>query len=70
MIYKITNKVFRLKQDVTLQTGVKLTRGQELEVVMDVVYMQGFPLPNEHQYTFMKFITENPNYFVDDTRNF
>lgn len=65
----IQNKVYKLLKDSRLQTGVELKAGQELEIVMDVVYMGGFPLPQEHQHTFYKWITENPNLFKDDTRN-
>jgi hypothetical protein len=70
MIAKITNKVFRVKKDFKLPNGIEVKRPQEIEVVMDVVYMNGFPIPTELQVTFLKFIIENPGYFVDDTRNF
>lgn len=60
--------VYRLKQDVTVAKGMDLKAGQELEVVMGVVYMGGFPLPFEMQQLFMNFINNNKNLFVDDTR--
>jgi hypothetical protein len=60
--------VYRLKQDVTVAKGMDLKAGQELEVVMGVVYMGGFPLPFEMQQLFVKFIDNNKNLFVDDTR--
>jgi hypothetical protein len=60
--------VYRLKQDVTVAKGMDLKAGQELEVVMGVVYMGGFPLPFEMQQLFMNFINNNKNLFIDDTR--
>lgn len=65
----IQSKVYKLLKDARLPTGVELKAGQELEIVMDVVYMGGFPLPSEHQATFYSFITKNPTLFKDDTRN-
>ena len=38
-------RVLRLLKDTTLQNGVKFPAGQEIEVVMDVVYVGGYPLP-------------------------
>ena len=60
--------VYRLKQDVTVAKGMDLKAGQELEMVMGVVYMGGFPLPFDMQPLFMNFINNNKNLFIDDTR--
>lgn len=65
----IQSKVYKLLKDSKLQTGLELKAGQELEITMDVVYMNGFPLPSEMQATFYKWITGNPTLFKDDTRN-
>ena len=64
----MNGQVYRLKQDVTVAKGMDLKAGQELEVVMGVVYMGGFPLPFEMQQLFMNFINNNKNLFIDDTR--
>lgn len=42
---------------------------QEIEIVMDVVYMSGHPLPPNLQPIFYNWITGNPKLFDDVTRN-
>jgi hypothetical protein len=64
----MNGQVYRLKQDVVVAKGIELKAGQELEIVMGVVYMGGFPLPFDMQQLFMNFINNNKNLFVDDTR--
>ncbi len=64
----IRNKVFRLLKAVTLKNGVKLPEKQELEVVMDVVYMEGYPIPPNMQALILNWIKTNPSLFVDVTR--
>jgi hypothetical protein len=63
----ITNKVLKLNQDTTLSNGVKLPMGQEIEIVMDVVYMGGFPLPPNMQLMLLNWINTNPNLFTETT---
>ena len=46
-----------------------LQAGQEIEIVMNVVYMGGFMLPPEMQPLFLEWIKNNPALFEDDTRN-
>lgn len=65
----IQSKVFKLLKKTTLQNGVTLPEGQELEVVMDVVYMQGYPIPPNMQALVLNWIKANPNLFTDVTRN-
>lgn len=60
--------VYRLKKDVVVANGIELKAGQELEIVMGVVYMGGFPLPFEMQQLFVNFINNNKDLFIDDTR--
>lgn len=64
----MNGKVYRLKKDVEVIKGVNLKAGQELEMVMGVVYMGGFPLPPEMQEPFKKLINNNQDLFIDDTR--
>ena len=45
-----------------------LKKGQEFEIVTDVVYMNGFPVPMDMQRMFYTWITQNQNLFSDDTR--
>jgi hypothetical protein len=63
------NRVFKLKKAAKLPNGVSLPEGQELEVVTDVVYMGGHPIPFEMQATMLKWIKENPTLFTDVTKN-
>jgi len=64
----IINKVFRLKQPCEVTKGITLPSGQEIEIVMNVVYINGYPLPPNLQPTFMAWLKNNPNLFKDDTR--
>ena len=62
-------KVLKLLKETTLQNGVKFPAGQELEVVMDVVYVGGYILPPNMQTLTLRWINENPNLFEDVTKN-
>ena len=45
-----------------------LQAGQEIEIVMDVVYINGFMVPPALQSIFYVWIINNPDLFSDDTR--
>lgn len=64
----IENKVFRLNKASKLPNGIEFPSGQELEVVMDVVYVSGYPLPQNLQAITLNWIKANPDLFKDDTR--
>ena len=64
----INGKVYKLKQTTEVVKGITLQAGMELEIVMNVVYMGGYPIPPELQQTFFNWITNNPQLFKDDTR--
>ena len=64
----IKNKVYRLKQDVEVAKGMSLPSGQEIEIVQNVVYINGNLVPPNFQDLFLNFIINNPNLFQDDTR--
>ena len=64
----IKNKVFKLLKKTTLENGVTLPEGQELEVVMDVVYMEGYPIPPNMQLLVLKWIKTNQDLFADITK--
>lgn len=65
----IVNKIFRALKDVTGPFDIKLKKGDELHIVTDVVYCQGFPLPFEMQTKVYEWLINN-NDFKDDTRPF
>ena len=67
---RIEQQVLRLKKDDSLPNGLEFKAGTEFEIVMDVVYMQGFPVPPNVQSTLYHWLTTNPQLFVDDTRKF
>jgi len=64
----IDSRVYRVKQPIEIMKGITLQKGQELEIVRDVVYMNGYPIPPEMQPIFYAFIINNPTLFEDDTR--
>ena len=63
------NSVLRLKESAEIMNGLKLPKGQELEVVQDVVYMNGYPLPPELQPIVFNWVVKNQNLFENDTRD-
>lgn len=72
---KIVNKVYRLRnyREVKLpgyNDKLKFPGGQEFHIVNDVLYIGGHPVPTEMQAKIIKWILDNPNLFIGDTRNF
>lgn len=65
---KIANKVFRLKKEAQITRNVILPKGQELEVVRDVVYMGGYPLSPAHQPIFLDWILNNQELLTNETK--
>ena len=64
----ITNKVVELLETTRLKNGVVFDKGQEIEIVMDVVYVNGYPLPPEMQPMILSWINENNKLFKETTR--
>lgn len=65
----IVNKVYRLKKSCEVGKDMPLQAGQELEIVQDVVYVNGNMVPPELQKLFYNFLTKNPTFFDDVTKN-
>jgi hypothetical protein len=65
----ISNKVYRAKNETPAPFGVVIKKDDELHIVQDVVYFNGFPLPPEMQNQFYNWLVTNNN-FYDDTRDF
>lgn len=65
----IANKVYKLKQDVEVGPNMPLKQGQEIEIVQDVVYINGHMVPPNMQQLFYNFVINNPNKFLDVTKN-
>ena len=59
----ISNKILLLKQEAKLKNGLEFKPNTEFHIVMDVVYMQGFPLPMNLQATMMSWLNDNPTLF-------
>ena len=64
----IDNKVVSLKKAATLKNGVNFPEGQEIEIVTDVVYVGGYPLPPNMQGLVLNWINSNPDLFTETTR--
>lgn len=67
---RIEQRVLRLLKDSVLPNGMRFPAGTEFEIVMDVVYMQGYPIPPNTQSTVYTWLVNNPTLFKDDTRGF
>lgn len=65
----IKNKVVKLKIDSEVAKDMPLKKDQEIEIVMDVVYINGHMVPPAVQKTFHNWVTSNPHLFDDVTRN-
>ena len=65
---QIYNKVYRLKKAAEVAKDMPLPAGQELEIVMDVVYVNGHMVPPAMQELFYMWITGNPTLFDDVTK--
>ena len=65
----IKNRVYRLKKDTEVSKGMPLLKGQELEIVTDVVYVNGNMVPPNMQHMFYSWIVNNPTLFDDITKN-
>lgn len=65
----IKDKVFKLKEDAIAPFNIELKKNQEISVVIDVVYLNGYMLQKEMQSKFYDWIVNNPNLFTDETRN-
>lgn len=65
----IQNKVYRLKKAAEVAKDMHLPAGQEIEIVIDVVYVNGHMVPPAMQPLFYTWITNNSTLFDDVTRN-
>jgi hypothetical protein len=65
----IQNKVYKLKKDVEVGKDMPLKSGQEIEIVTDVVYINGNMVPPSLQSLFYTFIMDNPTLFDNVTKN-
>lgn len=65
----IQNRVYRLKKDTDVAPNMPLKANQEIEIVMDVVYINGNMIPPQMQSLFYGWIKNNPNLFTDTTKN-
>jgi len=57
----ITDKILVLKKDAKLPNGLEFKTATEFHIVMDVVYMKGFPLPQTLQATIINWLENNKN---------
>ena len=65
----IKNRVYKLITAKEVAKDMPLPAGQELEIVMNVVYVNGNMVPPNMQGLFYNFITNNPSFFEDVTKN-
>ena len=64
----ITNRVYKLKEAAEVGKDMPLPAGQEIEIVTDVVYVNGNMVPPDLQLLFYSFIINNPTLVEDVTR--
>lgn len=66
----IKNGAYILKKDVTIIKDLNFTKGQEIVVAGNNLYINGLPLPFELQSLVRGWMSKNMKLFIDDTRNF
>jgi len=70
---KIVDSVYRLKNDYELKfpnmDNISLKGGQEFHIVVDMLYMGGYPLPAGLQNLMIDWIMNNPSLFIGDNRS-
>lgn len=64
----IVNEVYRLKAAAEVAANMPLQAGQEIEIVRDVVYVNGNMVPPYYQALFLNWIAKNPALFDIVTR--
>lgn len=70
---KINQKILILKKDAEINKDLKFPAGTEFEIVADVVYMSGYPIPPAMQSLFFNWLTTNMSdsqMFKEDFRRF
>jgi hypothetical protein len=65
----IDDKVYKAKKDLTGPFNITIKKNDELHIVRDIVYVNGYPLPFDMQTTIYDWLKNNEN-FEDDTRVF
>ncbi len=65
----ITNRVYKLKKAAEVAKDMPLPAGQEIEIVTDVVYINGNMVPPTMQSLFLEWVVKNPTLFDDVTKN-
>lgn len=65
---QIKNKVYKLKKATEVAKNMPLPAGQEIEIVMDVVYINGNMVPPNMQEMFYNWVTKNPDLFDNVTK--
>jgi len=61
------NKSFRVTQDVTGPMGIEFKKGQEIQIVRNMIYMSGFPLQANYQNAVADWISNNKHLLIDIT---
>jgi len=64
----IKNRVYKLKAATEVAKDMPLPAGQEIEIVTDVVYINGNMVPPAMQELFYSWIVNNSTLFDDVTR--
>ena len=70
---KINQRIFKVIKDIELNKEIKLKENTIVEIVADVVYVEGYMIPGSHQKLFYDFILKNSNnqkYLKEDFRRF
>ena len=64
----IVNRVYRLKKNAEVGKNMPLPAGKEIEIVTDVVYIDGNMIPPTLQDVFYRWVVGNPTLFDDVTK--
>ena len=59
----VKDKILILTKAAKLPNGMEFPEATEFHIVMGVLYMKGFPVPQSVQQTMLTWIEDNPNLF-------
>lgn len=61
------NRNFRVKENVDGPMGIQFKKGQEIQIVRNMIYISGFPLQTNYQTAVSTWISSNKNLLIDIT---
>lgn len=62
-----SNRNYKVREDADGPMGITFKKGQEIQLVRNMVYIGGFPLQQDYQSAVMTWISNNKKLLIDIT---